>query len=103
MMIVIATGLIILSSLSICFDYGYEVKQPVALKEYCTEKWLKEHQESIDRCTCSHDITIITLKMVLNHYQTTNIRPIQIEANCRRHFKVHLKWKIKTVQSRIIR
>ena len=26
-----------------------------------------------------------------------NFRLVQIETNCRRHFKVHLKWKISTI------
>ena len=34
-----------------CFDNGYVGKQPVAWKEYCMEYWLKELQESMDRCT----------------------------------------------------
>ena len=34
-----------------CFDNGYVGKQPVARKEYCAEYWLKELQESMDRCT----------------------------------------------------
>ena len=29
-----------------------------------------------------------------------NYRLIQIETNCRQHFKVHLKWKISTIQGR---
>ena len=36
------------------------------------------------QCSCS-----------LTHYQ--NFRLVQIETNCRRHFKVHLKWKIGTI------
>ena len=27
----------------------------------------------------------------------TDLRLVQIETNCRRHFKVHLKWKISTI------
>ena len=34
-----------------CFYDGYVGKQPVAWKEYCAECWLKEPQESMDRCT----------------------------------------------------
>ena len=30
---------------------GYVGKQPVALKEYCAKYWLKELQETIDKCT----------------------------------------------------
>ena len=36
----------------------------------------------------------------VTHYQMTNFRPVQIERNCRQHFKVHLKWKISTIQGR---
>ena len=45
-----------------CFDNGFVGKQPVAWKEYCAEYWLKELQESMDRCTDRHDITEILLK-----------------------------------------
>ena len=43
-----------------CFDYVG--KQPVAWEEYCAECWLKELQESIDRCTGRHGMTEILLK-----------------------------------------
>ena len=33
------------------FNNGYVGKQPVARKKYCAEHWLKELQESMDRCT----------------------------------------------------
>ena len=38
------------SSLTVvrCFDNGYVGKQPVVLKEYCAEYWLKELKESMD-------------------------------------------------------
>ena len=52
------------------FDNGYVGKQPVAWKEYCMEYWLKEHQESMDRCTGCTDITEILLKMALNTIQS---------------------------------
>ena len=39
------------------FDNDYVGKQPVAWKEYCMEYWLKEFQESMDRCTDCPDIT----------------------------------------------
>ena len=44
-----------------CFDNDYVRKQPVAWKEYCAEYWLKELQESMDRCTGHCDITEILL------------------------------------------
>ena len=34
---------------------------------------------------------------LLTHYQTPNFRLVQIETNCRRHFKGHLKWKIGAI------
>ena len=43
-----------------CFDDGYVVKQPVAWEVRCTDYWLKELQESMDRCIW--DVTKITLK-----------------------------------------
>ena len=47
-----------------CFYNGYMGKQPVTWKEYCTE--------SMDRCTCCHDITEIQLKTALNTIQPIN-------------------------------
>ena len=55
-----------------CFDIGYVGKQPVAWKEYCVEYWLKEPQESMDRCTGHHDITEILLKIASNTIQSIN-------------------------------
>ena len=55
-----------------CYDSGYAGKQPVAWKEYCAEYRLKELKESMDRCTCHHDITEILLKMALNSMQSIN-------------------------------
>ena len=52
------------------FDNGYVGKQPVAWKEYWAEYWLKELQESIDRCTGRRDITEILLKSALNTIQS---------------------------------
>ena len=40
-----------------CFDDGYMGQQPVAWKEYCAEDWLKELQQSMDKCTCRRDVT----------------------------------------------
>ena len=53
-----------------CFDNGYVGQQPVARKEYCAEYWLKELQESMDKCTGRRDITEILLKSALNTIQT---------------------------------
>ena len=53
-----------------CFDIGYVGKQPVAWKEYCAEYWLKELQESMDRCTGRRDVTGIMLKTALNAIQS---------------------------------
>ena len=69
LMIVIATSIIPLTAVQ-CFDNGYVGKQPVALKEYCAEYWLKELQESMDSCTGRCDITEILLKTVLNIIQS---------------------------------
>ena len=51
------------------FYNGYVGKQPVAWKEYCAECWLKELQESMDRCTGRNDITEILSKTALNTNQ----------------------------------
>ena len=55
-----------------CCDNSYVGKQPLAWKEYCAEYWLKEFQESMDRCTGRHNITEILLKMELNTIQSIN-------------------------------
>ena len=47
------------------FDNGYVGKQSVAWKEYCVEHWLKELQESMDRCTGGRDMSEILLT---SHY-----------------------------------
>ena len=55
-----------------CFDNGYVGKQQVACKVYCAEYWLKELQESKDRCTGRRDITEILSKTALNTIQSIN-------------------------------
>ena len=47
-------------------------KQPVASKEDRAEYWLKELQESMDRCTGCRNLTEIWLKMELNTIQVIN-------------------------------
>ena len=47
-------------------------KQPVALKEYCSEYWLKELRECMDRCTDRRDITEILLKTGFITIQSIN-------------------------------
>ena len=69
LMIVIATGFVPLSSLSIYFENGFVGKQPGAWKEYCMGYWLKELQESMDRCTGRLDTTEILLKMERRYIQ----------------------------------
>ena len=54
---------------------------------------------SVDGLNLDKD-TILWTGKVLTHYQMTNFRLVQIETNCRRYFKVHLKRKISTVQGR---
>ena len=49
--------------------------QPVAWKEYCAKYWLKELQESMDRCTGRRDITKILLKAALNTIQPIKTLP----------------------------
>ena len=56
-----------------CFNNGYVGKQPVAWKEYCVGYWLKELQETMDRCTGCLGITKILLKMALNTIQSINL------------------------------
>ena len=38
-----------------CFDDVYVGKRSVAWKEYCAEYWLKELQETMDRCIDHHN------------------------------------------------
>ena len=45
-------------------------KQPVAWKEYCVEYWLKDLQESKDRCTGLCDVTEVLFKTALNIIQS---------------------------------
>ena len=57
-----------------CFDNGYVGKQPVAREAYCTEYWLKELQESMDRYTGRRYVTEILLKRRESPYnQSLNI------------------------------
>ena len=74
-MIVIATGFIPLTAVR-CFNNGHVGKQPVAWKEYCAEYWLKELQDSMDRCNGCRDITEILLKTALNTIQSINQKPL---------------------------
>ena len=67
-MIVITTGFIPLSRLSIV-SLMWE-KQPVAWKEYCAGE--KKLQESMDRCISCQDIIEIMLKMASNAIQSIN-------------------------------
>ena len=50
----------------ICFDKGYVGKQPLACKKYCALHFVKELQESMDRCTGRCNITEILLKTAVN-------------------------------------
>ena len=42
------------------------------LKKFCAEYWLKELQESMDRCTGRLDMPEILLKTALNSIQSIN-------------------------------
>ena len=50
------------------FNDNFVGKQPVSWKEYCAEYWLKEFQESMDRCNGCHNVTEITLKTGIKHH-----------------------------------
>ena len=56
------------------FHNGYVGKQPLAWKEYFAGNWLKELQESMDKCTGHRNITEIhvLLKTALNTIQSIN-------------------------------
>ena len=66
-MIVVAKEFIPLLTVH-CFNNGYVGKQPVAWKEYCTQYWLKELQESMGRYTGQPDITEIMFKNGVEQY-----------------------------------
>ena len=51
------------------FDNGHVGKQPVARKEYCTEFWSEDFQESMGRCTGCYDVSEIMFKTALNTIQ----------------------------------
>ena len=70
-----------------CFNNRYVGKQPVAWKEYCAEYWLKDLQESMDRCTGHRYITEILFKTALKSYNHTIIQSINIypSLNVRHH------------------
>ena len=44
------------------------------------------------------DINNVNITLSITRRQ--NFRLVQIETNCRRHFQVHLKWKISTMKGR---
>ena len=71
-MIVIATEYIPLSPLSVVSAMVILGKQPVDWKKFCADYWLKELQESMDRCTGRRDITEILSKTALNTVQSYN-------------------------------
>ena len=45
-----------------CFDNGNVGKQPMAWNYCCAKYWLKDLQESTDRCTGRRDITEDSVK-----------------------------------------
>ena len=65
----------------ILFDSRYEGKQPVAWKDYCVEYWLKELQESMDRCTGCCNITEILLKYLQTHAINHSFNPLLLNAD----------------------
>ena len=72
LMIVIATGVILLSPLSIVSTMVMWESSQWLGKNIVAEYWLKEIQESRGRCTGRRDITEILLKTALNTIQSIN-------------------------------
>ena len=73
-----------------------QIKVPKVKDEYQTERFivlLLVLQLSMFM------VSICTMKVLdsLTHFQRQNFRLVHIETNCRRHCKVHLKWKISTM------
>ena len=61
--------------------------------EYRLEERTSDIQDLLENCQ--------TRVKIFNVYQPITrqqkFRQVQIETNCRRHFKVHLKWKISAI------
>ena len=72
LMIVIATGFILLSPLSVVSTMVMWETSPWLGKKYCAEYWLKEILESMDGCTGHRDVTKILLKMAFKTIQSIN-------------------------------
>ena len=79
-----------------CFNYGYEGKQPVAWKEYCEEYWLKELQESMDRCTGRRDITALN---TYNQSVIQTINSVQYLTTLSRVIQTRRKKSVITVEN----
>ena len=76
-MIVIATGFIPFSQLSIVLTMiVWESSQWL---EYCAEYWLIELQKSMGRCNGWHDITEILLKTALNTIQVNQSNHVALQ------------------------
>ena len=75
--------------LSWLHDYYVDIlgNKPVAWKEYCVEHWLKELQESMNRCT-GRDITEMLLKMALNTIQSIDVYILKCLAQGLPHEKI---------------
>ena len=79
----------------------------VLMAQKTTYKCLKNNVVFHCRKKDTHRITVPFIQSIdddkllisndLTHYQTTNFRLAEIETNCRRHSKVHSKWKISTI------
>ena len=67
LMIVIATGLVLLLPLSVVSTVVM-----LEISQWVGKSWLKELQENMDRCTGRRDITEITLKTAFNTIQAIN-------------------------------
>ena len=78
-----------------CFDNGYVGNQPVAWKEYCAEYWLKQLQESMDKCTGHRHIIEILLKKALNTVQSINQ---SVNQSCTRN--ILLSWFVFWIQEK---
>ena len=48
-------------------------------------------------CSISAFLRVAECAGMLTITRRQHFRPVQIETNCRRHFKVHIKWKISTI------
>ena len=75
-------------------DTNFKTSLKVAISIFCLLFARFQNSVSCQPSGTNHTIAACHLHIIvdlLTHYQTTNFGLVQIETNCRRHLKVHLK------------